>query len=130
MRPRGISTGAAPRPVGPYSQAVHAGGFVFVSGQLGIDPATGILPEGVEAQAAASLSNLEAILGAAGLTMQDVVKTTVLMADMADFTLVNTIYAGRFSEPFPARAAFAVKTLPLGALVEIEAVALVPEGGI
>ncbi len=129
MRPRGISTGGAPRPVGPYSQAIHAGGLLFVSGQLGIDPATGTLAEGVEAQASASLSNLEAILEAAGLSMQDVVKTTVLLADMADFALVNSIYAGRFSEPYPARAAFAVKTLPLGALVEIEAVALVREGG-
>lgn len=125
-----IRTDKAPSPVGPYSQAVLAGGFVFVSGQLGIDPSSGRLEEGVEAQAGRALDNLEAVLSAAGLSTRQVVKTTVLLADMADFARVNARYALHFSEPYPARAAFAVKTLPLGALVEIEAVAVNPKDGI
>jgi 2-iminobutanoate/2-iminopropanoate deaminase len=96
-----------------------------VSGQLGIDPTTGRLEDGVEAQAGRALANLEAILAEAGASTSDVAKTTVLLADMADFAGVNSIYAGHFAQPFPARAAFAVKTLPLGALVEIEAVAVI-----
>ena len=123
MRPEGICTDRAPAPVGPYSQAVLAGGFVFVSGQLGIDPSSGRLEEGVEAQADRALANLEAVLSAAGLSTRDVVKTTVLLSDMGDFARVNARYALHFAEPFPARAAFAVRALPLGALVEIEAVA-------
>lgn len=124
MRPRSIRTDTAPMPVGPYSQAAAAGGITFVSGQLGIDPVTGRLVEGVEAQASRALENIRAVLAAGGLSLSDVARTTVLLADMADFPAVNSVYAGFFEEPYPARAAFAVKALPLGALVEIEAVAV------
>lgn len=126
LKIEGIATPLAPRPVGPYSQAVRAGDLLFVSGQLGIDPASGRLEDGVEAQAERALSNLEAILVEAGALPRDVAKTTVLLADMSDFSKVNAVYAGHFNEPFPARAAFAVKALPLNALVEIEAVAILP----
>lgn len=119
-----IRASGAPEPVGPYSQAVSAGGFIFASGQLGVDPATGTMPPGVESQAEQALGNLRAVLEAGGSSMDRVVKTTVLLADMKDFAAVNRIYAGFFREPFPARAAFQVAGLPLNALVEIEAVAL------
>ncbi len=120
-----ISTTQAPGAVGPYSQAVAANGMLFVSGQLGLDPATGKFVEGgVEAQTERALDNMEAILKAAGLGFNDVVKTTVLLASMDDFAAVNAVYAGRFPENPPARAAFAVKTLPLQGLVEIEAIAV------
>ena len=117
-----ISEGA-PDPVGPYSQAIAIDGFVFCSGQIGLDPATGQLAEGVEAQADRVMRNLSAVLDAAGLTFADVVKTTILLTDMADFATVNRIYARFVSDPPPARATFAVAGLPRGALVEIEAVA-------
>ena len=124
MKP--ISTNAAPAAIGPYSQAVDSGaGLVFVSGQLPIDPATGTFPEGgVAEQARQSLLNAQAILRAAGLELADVVKTTVFLADMGDFAAMNAVYATFFSEPFPARSAVAVKTLPKGALVEIECIAV------
>ena len=120
-----ISTLAAPAAIGPYSQAVDSGtGLVFVSGQLPIDPATGsFLEGGVAEQARQSLLNAQAILRAAGLELSDVVKTTVFLADMGDFAAMNTVYATFFAEPFPARSAVAVKTLPKGALVEIECIA-------
>ena len=120
-----ISTLAAPVAIGPYSQAVDSGtGLVFVSGQLPIDPATGsFLEGGVAEQARQSLLNAQAILRAAGLEFSDVVKTTVFLADMGDFAAMNTVYATFFAEPFPARSAVAVKTLPKGALVEIECIA-------
>jgi 2-iminobutanoate/2-iminopropanoate deaminase len=119
-----ISTDRAPAAVGPYSQAVEAGGLVFVSGQIGLDPATGEFVEGgVEAQARQVLDNVGAILATAGLSFADVVKCTVLLADMGDFKLVNGIYAERFPSDPPARAAFAAAGLPLGALVEIETIA-------
>ena len=123
MKP--VSTTAAPAAIGPYSQAVDSGcGLVFVSGQLPIDPATGAFPEGgVEAQTRQSLLNARAILEAAGLTLANVVKTTVFLADMGDFAAMNAVYAQFFAEPFPARSAVAVKTLPKGALVEIECIA-------
>ena len=123
MKP--ISTNAAPAAIGPYSQAVDSGaGLVFVSGQLPIDPATGAFPEGgVAEQARQSLRNAQAILRAAGLELADVVKTTVFLADMGDFAAMNAVYATFFAEPFPARSAVAVKTLPKGALVEIECIA-------
>ena len=125
MSRKTISTTEAPGAVGPYSQAVAANGMLFVSGQLGLDPGTGKFVEGgVEAQAERALDNMEAILKAAGLGMRDVVKTTVLLASMDDFAAVNAVYAVRFPENPPARAAFAVKTLPLQGLVEIEAIAL------
>ena len=123
MKP--ISTLDAPAAIGPYSQAVDSGaGLVFVSGQLPIDPATGAFPEGgVAEQARQSLRNAQAILRAAGLELADVVKTTVFLADMGDFAAMNAVYATFFAEPFPARSAVAVKTLPKGALVEIECIA-------
>ena len=122
---KAISTLAAPAAIGPYSQAVDSGtGLVFVSGQLPIDPATGSFPEGgVAEQARQSLLNAQAILRAAGLELADVVKTTVFLADMGDFAAMNAVYATFFAEPFPARSAVAVKTLPKGALVEIECIA-------
>ena len=123
-----VSTAAAPAAVGPYSQAVSAGSTVYISGQVPLDPATGALVEGgIQAQAERVLTNIGAILEAAGLNYADVVKTTVLLADIADFKAVNEVYARFFTGPvLPARAAFAVAGLPLGARVEIEAVALRP----
>ena len=118
-----VATSEAPAALGAYSQAVKANGFVFVSGQLGIDPATGKMPEGVEAQAKQSLANVEALLTAAGATFADVVKTTVYLADIADFAAVNEIYASKFEAPVPARSAFQVAALPAGGLVEIAVVA-------
>lgn len=119
-----INTKNAPAAIGPYSQAVSSGGFIFVSGQLPIDPATGEFPEGgVEAQTRQSLSNIKSILEEAGSGLDKVLKTTVLLADMGDFAAMNGVYSQFFSTPYPARCAFAVKTLPKGALVEIECVA-------
>jgi 2-iminobutanoate/2-iminopropanoate deaminase len=123
MKP--IKTDKAPAAIGPYSQAIDPGcGLVFVSGQLPIDPATGAFPEGgVREQTRQSLLNASAILQAAGLGLSDVVKTTVFLADMGDFAAMNEVYASFFTEPFPARSAVAVKTLPKGALVEVECIA-------
>ena len=120
-----IHTDKAPAAIGPYSQAIDSGaGLVFVSGQLPIDPATGTFPEGgIEEQTRQSLSNAKAILEAAELGLNNVVKTTVFLADMGDFAAMNEVYSQFFSAPFPARSAVAVKTLPKGALVEIECVA-------
>jgi len=124
MKP--IQTEKAPAAIGPYSQALDSGaGLVFVSGQLPVDPATGAFPEGgVQAQTRQSLTNAKSILEAAGLGLQNVVKTTVFLADMADFAAMNEIYAQFFSAPFPARSAVAVKTLPKGALIEFECIAV------
>ena len=121
-----IKTLNAPAAIGPYSQAIDSGaGLVFVSGQLPIDPATGAFPEGgVKEQTRQSLLNASAILGAVGLGLGNVVKTTVFLADMGDFAAMNEVYAAFFSAPFPARSAVAVKTLPKGALVEIECIAV------
>ncbi|MBR0110696.1 MAG: RidA family protein [Bacteroidales bacterium] len=123
MKP--ISTEKAPAAIGPYSQAIDSGaGLIFLSGQLPIDPATGAFPEGgIQAQTRQSILNAEAILRAAGLSLSHVVKTTVFLADMGDFAAMNEIYARFFQPPFPARSAVAVKTLPKGALVEIECIA-------
>ena len=124
MGKSGISTSKAPSAIGPYSQAIRVGNFVYTSGQIPIDPATGVFAEGgIKEQTRQSLLNVKAILEEAGLSMSDVVKTTVFMADMNDFAEMNAVYAEFFSEPFPARSAVAVKTLPKGALVEIEVVA-------
>jgi 2-iminobutanoate/2-iminopropanoate deaminase len=122
---KAIHTDNAPAAIGPYSQAIDSGaGLVFVSGQLPIDPATGAFPEGgIQEQTRQSLINAGAILAAAGLSLQQVVKTTVFLTDMADFAAMNEIYAQFFSAPFPARSAVAVKALPKGALVEIECIA-------
>jgi len=120
-----IQTGMAPAAIGPYSQAIDSGaGIVFVSGQLPIDPATGAFPEGgIKEQTRQSLANAKAILEAAGLGLENVVKTTVFLADMGDFAAMNEVYAQFFTAPFPARSAVAVKTLPKGAMVEIECIA-------
>lgn len=122
MKP--IVTSAAPAAIGPYSQAIEVNGFVYASGQLPIDPATGAFPEGgVQEQTRQSLLNVKAILKEAGLTLANVVKTTVYLADMGDFAAMNEIYSQFFSLPFPARSAVAVKALPKGALVEVEVIA-------
>ena len=119
-----IYTPNAPAAIGPYSQAVQAGNMLFVSGQIPIDPATGeFAGADITTQTNQSLTNIKNILAAAGYTLNDVVKTTVLLADIADFAAMNAVYAEYFSENKPARAAFAVKDLPKGALVEIEAIA-------
>lgn len=122
---KSISTEKAPAAIGPYSQAIDSGmGLVFVSGQLPIDPSTGAFPEGgVKEQTRQSLTNARAILEAAGLELRNVVKTSVFLADMADFAAMNEVYAQFFEAPFPARIAVAVKTLPKGALVEVECIA-------
>jgi 2-iminobutanoate/2-iminopropanoate deaminase len=123
MTRQAVSTAGAPSAIGPYSQAVASGELVACSGQLGLDPTTGELVEGVEAQAERALRNLEAVLDAAGCSMADVVKTTVFLADIADFAAVNAIYARYMPEPPPARSTFAVAALPKGGLVEIDALA-------
>ena len=120
-----ISTKNAPGAIGPYSQAVRAGGLVFVSGQLGMDPQTGVLADGVCAQARQSLRNARAILAEAGLGMEHVVKSTVFLKDMADFAAVNEVYASFFGADFPARSAVQVAALPKGGLVEIELIAAI-----
>ena len=127
---KSISTSKAPAAIGPYSQAIEANGFVYVSGQLPINPATGAFPEGgIQEQTRQSLTNAKAILEEAGTSLHHVVKTTVLLADIADFAAMNEIYAEFFAPAegetaaFPARSAFAVKDLPKGALVEIELIA-------
>jgi 2-iminobutanoate/2-iminopropanoate deaminase len=121
-----INTTKAPAAIGPYSQAIKVGNLVYTSGQIPIDPATDNFVEGgIKEQTRQSLTNVQAILKEAGLTMENVVKTTVFMADMNDFADMNTVYAEFFAEPYPARSAVAVKTLPKGALVEIEVVAAV-----
>ena len=119
-----ISTIKAPSAIGPYSQAIQVGKLIYTSGQIPINPATGSFVEGgIKEQTRQSLLNVKAILEEAGLTMCNVVKTTVFMADMNDFADMNAVYAEFFTEPYPARSAVAVKTLPKGALVEIEVVA-------
>ena len=119
-----INTPKAPSAIGPYSQAIQIGNFVYCSGQIPIDPATGAFAEGgIKEQTRQSLLNVRAILEEAGLTMADVLKTTVFMSDMNDFADMNAVYAEFFTAPYPARSAVAVKTLPKGALVEIEVIA-------
>lgn len=119
-----ISTTNAPAAIGPYSQAISVGELVFVSGQLPIDPATGAFAEGgIKELTRQSLTNMKAILEEAGTSMANVVKTTVFLADMNDFAAMNEVYAEFFAAPFPARSAVVVKTLPKGALVEIECIA-------
>jgi len=121
---KAINTEKAPKAIGPYSQAVEANGFVFCSGQLPVDPATGeFVPGGVKEQTHQSLTNARNVLQAAGLDLNNVVKTTVFLSDMANFAEMNEVYAGFFAQPFPARSAVAVKALPKGALVEVECIA-------
>lgn len=119
-----IATNAAPAAIGPYSQAIDAGTFVYCSGQIPLDPATGTMPEGITAQTRQSLANVKALLAEAGLTVDNVVKTTVFLADMSLFGPMNEVYAEVFTAPFPARSAVAVRELPKGALVEIEVIAV------
>lgn len=122
---KSIATQNAPAAIGPYSQAIEANGTVYVSGQLGIDPSTGSFAEGgAVAQARQSLTNISNILKEAGLSMKNVVKVTVLLADINDFAAVNEIYKDFFEAPFPARSAFAVAALPKGGKIEIEAIAV------
>lgn len=120
-----IQTQHAPAAIGPYSQAIRAGNLVFASGQLGLDPQTGKLQDGVEAQARQALANVKAVLAAAGTSVEKVVKVTLFLANMADFAKVNAIYGEVFNQEPPARSTIQVAALPLGGLVEIEVVALV-----
>ncbi len=122
MEIKAVSTVNAPAAIGSYSQAAAAGDFVYLSGQLGVDPATGNLENGVEAQAERAISNMKAILAEAGLDISRVIKTTVFLKDMGDFAAVNAIYAKHFQQPYPARSCVQVAELPKGGLVEIEAV--------
>lgn len=121
---KALHTELAPAAIGPYSQAIHVNGFIFASGQLPIDPATGELVEGgIKEQTRQALTNAEHILKEGGVDLSHVVKTTVFLADMSDFAAMNEVYSTFFSEPYPARSAIAVKALPKGALVEIECIA-------
>ena len=117
-----IASENAPAALGPYSAGIATGNLAFLSGQLGLDPATGELAQGVVAQAEQALKNIEALLAAAGATFGNVVKTTVFLADIADFDAVNEAYGAHFTEPYPARSAMQVAALPKGALVEIECI--------
>ena len=126
MTRRAVSSDQAPEALGPYSQAIIAGGFVFCSGMAGIDPATGTIPEGIEAQTEQALLNLAAVLAAAGASMNDVVKTTIFYADVEDFSHLNEVYARHMPDPPPARSAPAHIRLPRGLLVSIEAIAALP----
>ncbi|MDE5752837.1 MAG: RidA family protein [Duncaniella sp.] len=118
-----ISTTGAPAAIGPYSQAIKTGNLLFCSGQIPVDPATGAIPEGIEAQTRQSLANVKALLAAAGTDLSHVVKTTGFLADMSLFAPMNAVYAETFAEPFPARSAVAVRELPKQVLVEIEVIA-------
>ena len=120
-----IQTQHAPVAIGPYSQAIRAGNFLFASGQLGLDPQSGKLQEGVEAQARQALTNIQAVLQSAGSSIDRVVKTTIFLADMNDFAKVNAIYGDVFQQEPPARSTVQVAALPLGGLVEVEVIALV-----
>ena len=122
--PKRIDTDKAPAAVGPYSQALAGAGLVYTSGQLPINPATKTMPDDIKEQTATSLNNVKAILEEAGSGLDKVLKVTVFLADIADFSAVNEVYKTYFKEPFPARSCFAVKDLPLGAKIEIEVVAL------
>ena len=121
-----ISTPAAPAALGPYSQAIRAGDFVFCSGQTGLDPTTGALREGVAAQAEQVLDNLAAVLTAAGVSFADVVKTTIFLTNMADFQTINASYGKRFTGALPARSTVQVAALPKNGQVEIEMIAYAP----
>ena len=118
-----IATSKAPKAVGPYSQAIELNGTLFVSGQIPVNPETGSMPEGIEAQTRQSLTNVGAILAETGLSFNDVVKTTVLLDDIKNFAAMNAVYAEFFPEAKPARACYQVAALPVGAMVEIEAIA-------
>ncbi|MGQ0542192.1 MAG: RidA family protein [Blastocatellia bacterium] len=120
-----VETVDAPKAIGPYSQAIVANGFVFAAGQIGTDPKTGVLAEGIEAQVEQTLKNIEAVLKASGSSMDNVVKSTVFLADINDFAKMNEVYAKHFKRPYPARSTVQVARLPRDAKIEIEAVAVV-----
>jgi 2-iminobutanoate/2-iminopropanoate deaminase len=124
MKKETITSASSPKAIGPYSPAIRAGGLLCISGQLGLDPETGQLAQGVRAQTERALASLEALLVEAGLGFEDVVKTTIFLADINDFSEVNEIYASKFRPPYPARSTVQVAALPRGALVEIEALAV------
>ena len=128
MTRQAVSSDQAPAALGPYSQAIVAGGLVFCSGTAGIDPATGAVPDGIEAQTEQALRNLAAVLEAAGASMADVVKTTIFYADVDDFARLNEVYARHMPDPPPARSAPANVRLPHGLLVSIDAIATLPAG--
>lgn len=129
MDKKAINTDKAPAAIGPYSQAIVAGGMVYTAGQIGIDPATGKLAgDDVEAQARQVMKNLEAVLGAAGVSFADVVKSTIYLADLKDFAQVNAVYQEKFVDDPPARSTVQAAALPLGALVEIDTIAVNPAG--
>lgn len=119
-----ISTPHAPAAIGPYSQALRSGNMVFVSGQIPVDPATGTMADTVEEQAKQALTNLKNVLQAAGLRMDQVIKTTVFLADLADFPRVNAVYESFFKAPYPARSCVQVAGIPKGALLEVECIAI------
>ena len=121
---RVIHTENAPKAIGPYSQAIEANGMLFISGQIPVNPATGTVPEGITAQTEQVLKNVEAILKEAGYGFENVIKTTCLLSDIANFKPMNEVYAKYYTKDCPARAAFAVKGLPMGVLVEIETIAV------
>ena len=129
MTRHAVSSDQAPAALGPYSQAIIANGLVFCSGTAGIDPATGVIPDGIEAQTEQALANLAAILEAAGASMGDLVKTTIFYADVGDFAKLNEVYARHMPDPPPARSAPANVKLPRGLLVSIEAIAVIPADG-
>lgn len=123
MKSEAIETGAAPAAIGPYSQAVRAGDWIFLSGQIGLDPATGVIVDGgVAAEAVRAFENLRAVARAAGATLADVVKLTIYLVDLADFNAVNELMSNYFGTPYPARATVGVVALPRGARIEVEAV--------
>ena len=117
-----ISTDKAPAAIGPYSQAIKSGNMLFCSGQIPVDPETGIIPEGVKAQAEQALTNVKNLIAAAGSSIENVIKTTVFIKDMNDFAVINEIYAKYFTEPFPARSCVEVARLPKDVLLEVEAI--------
>ena len=118
-----ISTDKAPAAIGPYSQAIEVGGFVFASGQIPVDPSTGVIPEGITQQAQQALTNVRSIMEAAGLSMKDIIKTTVFIKDMNDFAKVNEVYASFFDGDYPARSCVEVSRLPKDVLIEVEVIA-------
>ena len=126
MKQQILHTDGAPRAIGPYSQAVKIGNTVYTSGQLGLDPRTGDLPAGIENQARAAMQNIGAILAAAGLGYENIVKTTIFLQDLADFAVVNAVYESFFTGAYPARSCVQAAALPKGGLVEIECVAVEP----
>ncbi|MDR2408654.1 MAG: RidA family protein [Bacteroidales bacterium] len=124
MSKRIIHTENAPKAIGPYSQAIEVNGMLFISGQIPVNPQTGKIPDGIEAQTEQVMQNIEAILKEAGYTFTDVIKSTCLLSDIANFKAMNEVYAKYYTKDCPARAAFAVKDLPMGVLVEIETIAV------